>query len=194
MPRMNLKIKTVLAIYTGLQELRAFETRRLREDPKWPGLDKRLVYAVVKNRSRLEPIVQAMMEMQRPSEALLEFEKERLVLAKSHARKDANGIPVTANGEFVVQDAVAFGNAFASLKAEYGDELGRRQESQRKIREKLNEEEDADLCLISFEFLPATIPIAIYEKLDAIMLNSDGVSASPDSRPHSQEMVGSYGQ
>lgn len=167
---MKLAVRKILLVYRGMLELRAFEMKRLREDAGWPGLDKRLVYALTRNKARLEPVFSAVSEMEKPSEAMLEFEKERIALAKVHARKDGNGAPVTANGEFMLADKAAFAEAFSALKQKYAEPLQRQQGTQMQIREKLEEEEEVDLQPLSFQLLPETIPIVIYEMLDPIVI------------------------
>lgn len=121
-------------------------------------------YAVARNINILKTETRALAKAERPMDDFLTYEKERIELAKSHAKKDKDGNPVTEEKEagksFVVEDMKKFQEDFEKLKEKHKEALDRRKKQLDDFNELLKEESKVDLYTIPEEYIPEGITTA----------------------------------
>jgi hypothetical protein len=154
----TLKIRTIVGIYNAIEALRS------RED-----LGKKLVYALVKTKGRIQPVIDAVAAMQKAPEGLRKYDEERLALAKRLARKDEAGKPVVKNNNFEMEDPAAFESEMAALRAKYRDDFDRLEAVEKELQAHLDESEEVDLHPLTLEMLPDAISFDLVEKLSAML-------------------------
>ena len=95
-----------------------------------------------------------------PSKEIKEFEQKRIELAKSMAKKDEKGEPVSEGNHYVFEDDKAFGEAFSKLREEYKEASEAHEERVKAYLEILKEESDIKLHEVKLEDVPSDISVA----------------------------------
>jgi len=124
-------------------------------------------YAVAKNLRRLGEDVESMQKASELSKEFNEYETARIELAKEHAKKDADGKPVTEdekddNGKvisttYVIANQKAFDKELEALRATHKEALDARQKQIDEFNALLNEESDVELHKIKLADVPQDI-------------------------------------
>lgn len=139
----------------------------------------KFAYAVAQNLNILKREVEAISLASHPSNEFLEFDKKRAELAKSHAKKDEKGEPITimVNGanEYDIVDAKVFEEQYEALKEENKAILDERTKQIEDLDNLLQEKVDVELYELKMSTVPedvtgemlAGILLAIVEDLEA---------------------------
>ena len=119
----------------------------------------RFAYAVAKNTNIIKPEIEALQEALKGSDEFLEFEKQRVELAKKHAKKDENGKPLSEGGSFVMENEDKFNVLLEKLKySSKFKSVTKEREDQLKNWEKLmDEESELVLYSIALDSVPEEI-------------------------------------
>ena len=83
----------------------------------------RFALAVVRNKKACGAKVEEFKEALKPSDRFTEYDKKRVELCKTHAKKDESGEAVVVNGEYRIADVQAFTNDLNTLQGEYRDAI-----------------------------------------------------------------------
>lgn len=121
------------------------------EDLKKINLTGKVAYAIAKNRKLVENELEILQETLKESESFKKYQEERIELAKSHAKKDEKGNPVTETilqggnpvNSFVIEDQKAWEQEFEALKEKHKEALNQRTEQENAFN--LLMEEDSKL-------------------------------------------------
>lgn len=121
----------------------------------------RFVYVIAKNISILKDEIKALNEAQKPTDEFMEFDKERVELAKQFAAKDKDGKPRTFmdgnQSKFVIEDIDAFEKAAKKLKKEHKEAVEAREKQMEDFNKIMEEEIDIHLYGLNQEDLPEDI-------------------------------------
>lgn len=150
----KIKIKDILGIHQAIEQLRR------RED-----LGKTLVYALVKTKAKIQPVVDAVAEMRRIPEGFKRFEQARIALASKMASRNSEGEPIIRNNSFVIANLADFESQLVALKNDFKPELDKLDQIAKEIQSHLNEYEEVDIPSIFIESLPENLTIDMTEKL-----------------------------
>jgi len=122
-------------------------------------LDRKLAYAIARNRSRLRSVVEAIEEASKPVPA---FEKKRVELAREMAQKDGSGNPIMMPDQksFVVADMVTFNEKLETIR-----KSTKQTARDKQVEKFMEEKEEVDIYQVPFELFPDTIRPDIMEAL-----------------------------
>ena len=108
-------IKTkLIALYNGLNQVKNLK-----------GV--KFAYGVIKNIRLMENEIVSIQESIKPVKDFMEYDMERMNLAKKHSKKDKNGNPVIENNNFVLESEKEFELEFEALKEKHSSVLSERQ-------------------------------------------------------------------
>lgn len=170
----ELTLMEAVNVVNATLSIHNYDAQQRAANPKeWPGLSKHLVFALVRNKTVLKPTYEAVAEMEKPSEEMKKYEDRRVELGEAHAKKDAAGEALTANGNFVIEDRKAFDQAIDQLKLEFKDAIDAQETSKKEVAEKLKEKEKFELSMVRMDQLPKTLPMDIAERLLPITVDDD---------------------
>jgi hypothetical protein len=158
----KIKIKEILGIHQAIEQLRA------RED-----LGKALVYALVKTKAKIQPVIDGIAAMRTVPEGLRRFEEARIALARRMASRDSSGVPIIRNNSFVIENLPDFESQLAALKKEYKADLDKLDSVAKEIQAHLEEMEEIDVHTITLDHMPENLSFDVAEKL-APMLEDIG--------------------
>jgi len=127
----------------------------------------KFTYGILKNIDILEREVKTIMEMSKPTEDFLAYDKERIALCEKFAEKDASGELVkkeVANSpgqfEYVIDTTSAeWISAIEKLKADNSEVLKSRDEQIAQYNELLQSDFDVQLALIKLDDVPNDISL-----------------------------------
>ena len=129
----------------------------------------RFAYAVSRNISLLKPEYEAIQEAIKPSEAFTAYEKERIALVESFAKKDEKGKAVSENGAYVLEDQEGFDKAFELLKETHKEAVDGRTAQQDEVNELLKNESTVELHKVSLDNVPEGITVAQLHSISDII-------------------------
>lgn len=129
----------------------------------------KFAYAVAKNIAILKPELEALQKSLEAAPEYTEFEKARIALAESMAKKDENGKPVSEDGKFVMEDDEAFEKAFTALKEEHKDALEARKVQIEEQNELLKTESTIVLHKVKLEDVPREITVEQMQSIAEIV-------------------------
>jgi hypothetical protein len=110
-------------------------------------------YAVAKNINLIEPEVKAFQKAGAPSPEFTAYEKERVELAKSHAKKDEKGRPLSKDNRYDIENQELFDTEFEALKETHKDAIDARNKQVEELNAILEEETKLDLFKVKQEDL-----------------------------------------
>ena len=123
--------------------------------------DVRFSYFLAKNKVALKAELDIMEEAQKPSEAYLEYEKQRIETAQGLADKDKNEQPKVHNGQYVIYDnRDKFEAEIKKLKTKFKTAINAREKQIKEYEALLNEPVELALAKIKFSQLPSQIESA----------------------------------
>lgn len=118
--------------------------------------------SVAKNINLLKPDIESLSKAIEPDKGFLEFDKERVKLAKKYAQKDEKGQPVVVNNSFQISDQDAFDKEFEVLKNENQKVCEDREKQVKDFQELLEEDVRIELYKIKFTEIPEDISTQQY--------------------------------
>jgi len=127
----------------------------------------KFVYAVNRNRKKLEPSIESLDKAREFSEAYQEFDDARIALCEEFADLDKDGKPkkvitnpITQSYQFVVNEkAVEFEKAFGKLKVskKHKEAVEARDKQLKEVEDLLEEKEKVELHLVDLDKVPDEI-------------------------------------
>lgn len=120
----------------------------------------RFVYVVARNIIYLKDEVTALQKSLKSDDAFVEYEKERVELAKSFAlKKDGQPVTYKENGmeRFTIEDQKGFDVSFADLKIKYKEAIDNRVQQEKDFEAMLDEDVEIFLFELKKEDLPENI-------------------------------------
>jgi len=155
---MRLKIIRIVRLYQAIDSLRT------RID-----LSKRLSYALVRTKSSIKPVFDAVAEMEKLSPEMEEFERQRVDALRRFAKRKENG-DIEVNGTTVLLDnSQGYIEELHSLQNKYKTALATFEKSQSEVRTYINEEDNVEIYKVPFEIFPETISPEILEGLEPMI-------------------------
>lgn len=128
-------------------------------------------YAIARNVVIVKKEVEAIEESLKPFDEFVEYEKERIELAKKHSEKDEKGNPkiINENGRevFVMKDKAKFDKVFEEFKIKHKVTLDKRQKQIDEYNEFLETESDIEFFKIELSDVPEDISV---EQMQGIQL------------------------
>lgn len=131
----------------------------------------KFAYVVSKNISLLKPEFEALQKAVEPTEEFKEYDKKRVALAESFAKKDGDGKAVIENGEYVIEDREAFEIAFKKLKEDNKKVVEARDKQIDEQNEILKTESDVVLYKVSVEDIPKDITVSQMYSIGEIVVD-----------------------
>ena len=112
---------------------------------------RKFAYVVAHNRKTVRKVHDALVEATKP---LPDFEEQRVALARSMAKKDPDGEPIMLpnNQGYFVPDMGKFEEALKAIKKSTGQD-----KVDAETEELFNEEQEIDVYMVAFEYLPEKI-------------------------------------
>ncbi len=134
---MKLSRRRILAIYNATESLVNIKSVKV-------------AYAIAKNRRTvLQPVIDALQDIQKPSAELLEFEKSRIALCTSfsHGKIEA--------GNYIIapEEKEEFDKAMAELVLQYEKAIDDGKNKNKEVEDFLDGEEDVNLHTVSLDDL-----------------------------------------
>jgi len=129
----------------------------------------KFTYGLLKNIDLLEKEVKSVMEMSKPSEEFLVYDKARIALCETHAKKDANGEiakkevqPNSGQFEYDIDTtSKVWIDAIEELKVTYKEAIDIRDEQLKTYNELLSAESDIVLSKIALSDIPNDITLEL---------------------------------
>lgn len=137
--------------------------------------DVRFSYFLAKNKVALKAELDIMEEAQKPSEAYLEYEKQRIETAQGLADKDKNEQPKVHNGQYVIYDnRDKFEAEIKKLKTKFKTAIAAREKQIKEYEVLLKEPVELELSKIKFSHLPQQIESAFLQVfIEADVIDED---------------------
>ena len=129
---------------------------QLVEDLKILNFNGKLAYAIAKNRRILDQEIESLKETIKHTEKYKEYDSKRIELAKKHAKKDENDVPVEKDGNFLLEDEVAFKKELEVLQTEYKEAIDDMEKKFDAFNTLLEEEFTTELYTITEDMIPET--------------------------------------
>ena len=159
-------MKSKLSIIKIIKLYRAIESIRARED-----LNKKLSYALIKTKSKIQPEFDAVAEMEKLSQEMNEFEQERVKIARRFAKRNENG-DIDADGSIIhLDNPQAYDETVNALRDKYKKAIEIHEKSQKEVLEHIKTEEEVEIYQVPFEIFPEVISPEILEALEPIIEN-----------------------
>ena len=117
----------------------------------------KFAYAVAKNRILLEQELNCIDEAKKPSQAILDYEQERIILCEKSAKKDDKGMPLMNGNSYVIEDPVAFNQELELLRNKHKPALEEANSKELEIQKLLDGEVDIKLHILKESDLPNEI-------------------------------------
>lgn len=114
-------------------------------------------YLLNKNKRLIDEEQKALAESSKPSEEIVEFERKRLDLCKTHCIKDENGNPILnkeSNRFEGLDKSEEFKKEYEELVKEYDSVIKENQEKMNQYDELLQEESKVELVKIPLDVVP----------------------------------------
>lgn len=119
----------------------------------------RFAYGVSKNINLLKSEAEAIISSQKKSEEYAKYEEERVALAQSHARKDANGNPIVSGDRYVIENSDVFGKKFSKLKLKHQKAIAEWEKKMKELETLLEEKASVELHRIKLKDVPDEISV-----------------------------------
>ena len=150
----NLKRRDIVSLFNALKEM----------GQRGNSYKKMFSYAVARNLGRLNAVNEAIATQSQPEE---EFTKGRAELLREHARMDDDGNPLEVPGmpgRVQVRDMQAFNAAVEELRNKTGQD-----KKDEEIEELLEGEEQIDVYMVDFEYVPEPINPALFAAIEPMV-------------------------
>lgn len=125
----------------------------------------KVAYAIAKNRrTALQPTIDALQEVQKPSAKFTEFDNKRVEICKSFSDN------IVENGNYKIrpEDQEVFNQKLKDLQDEYKETIDDQNNKQQQIDAFLGEEEEITLHTFTLEQLEVALPSIDVKVLDGI--------------------------
>jgi hypothetical protein len=124
-------------------------------------------YFLARNKIAIKSEVEALEEVRKPDQEFLDFELERITLAREYADKDSEDKPIIQNNAFIILKQIdLFENSMKSLKIRFKDVIEKRELQMKELEKILDEDFSLEKPFrISFSDLPSEIEPSIVEIL-----------------------------
>ena len=134
--------------------------------------NKYFVYHLTKTMNALSPERNALIEMARPSDNFLEYERRRTRMVDVFAERDKDGNMIMQNGMVKIREdkLEECKNGMDELNEEYSETLKLRQEEVQHIERILDEEVEISIELIPFHTIPEQINKETLEKIMPVVV------------------------
>ena len=126
----------------------------LFEELKTINLTGKVGYAIAKNRRLVEQEVETLQETVKASKEFETYEKERVEIAKKHAKKDEKGKEVIENNSYILEDQEAFDKEFEVLKEAQNEVIETRKKQLEDFNDLLEEQTTLELFHITEDKIP----------------------------------------
>jgi len=139
-------------------------------------LNRKLAFAIAKNKSHIEHIVKALDEVRKPAEEYREFESKRYDVVKEYGKRDKEGNLKIINGieyEIDPKKRKEFDEKVEALKEEYKEVIERTETQVKEYADVLDEKVEVDLHFINEDLLPEEITPAEIEGLSHFIAWND---------------------
>lgn len=155
-----MKLQTIVNLYNAISELRGGKLQDIGL------LSIKSSYALAKTFKKLEPIIEGVSAMEKPSEKYIEFQNKRLALCQQLAKKNKDGEPTIVNDRYVFDDQKAFDIEVEKLTIEYKETIEEREKIQKELQDRLkNDEDEVEIHELTLDVLPDPCPLRIVEGL-----------------------------
>jgi hypothetical protein len=123
-------------------------------------------YFVAKNKVAIKNEIDAIQEVQQPSEEYKKYDLERARLAQAFADKNEDGSAKIHDNSFVITANVdEFQEALAELRVSYKDAIEQHEAKMKELESLLNEEVEINGAKVDFKDIPSTIEPSLMEIL-----------------------------
>lgn len=126
--------------------------------------NKRLAYAVARNRNKLKEFIEALEEARKPSDAVKEWEEARIELCKKHADMDEKNRPIMRGPvgaqSYDIADQILFDKELKKLKKKFPEGVKEQEEQNEQYKELLKEEVTFTPYQIKFSLIPDNVVAA----------------------------------
>jgi hypothetical protein len=131
----------------------------LSKDVFLKAKDTKLLYFTLRNLRVIEDEIKVLEEVKKPSEAYIEYEKERIELCKKHAKKDEQGNPIIEQNRYVFDNINEFNIILAELITKHKSATDEYDKQYHEFSKLLDEENDISFYKINLEKLPKDLGI-----------------------------------
>ena len=111
-------------------------------------------YFISKNKSLINPEINVLKEIEKPSKEFLKYEKEKLNTIIKYAVKKEDGNPLIINNQYKIDNVKGFELEHDKLKEKYKDCIKEKETKDKEIEEILNEEIEIELYKIKIDLIP----------------------------------------
>ena len=131
----------------------------IRKYEEQPLLPKKFAWALLRNKKKLLPVVEALEELRKAPSVIAEFEEARINLCKEYAEKDENGEPKTKDSSFVIppESLETLQSKIGELREQHKDAIEAQRLQFKEIEEVLATPANADLYKVPLSYLPEQI-------------------------------------
>lgn len=115
--------------------------------------------AILEIKDAIEPIVKRLQDLIKPSERIMQYEKQRIALCEKYATKDEVGNPKVFMSQYVFSDESKkdFEAALEPLREEYKEDLDLAEANKNEFDSLLKTEEKVDIKKIPISQVPDTL-------------------------------------
>lgn len=143
-------------VLQGIRDINAYNNDpNIKPEMKLYG--KKFSYALAKNQNALEIESSYLEKILKHSDKYSEYDKKRMELRKTHAKKDKNGVEIIVGTMYVIDNQSKHDEEFEKLQTEYKDEIETQEKHEEKFNESLLDETDFKFHLLEEEYLPEAI-------------------------------------
>lgn len=127
----------------------------------------KFAYAIAKNRKLVQSEVDVIKEAIAPDEKVKEYDQKRIAMCRDYCQMDANGQPVIAEQNFVIdpEKQEDFNKAIEELREEYTEALDAHRVKLEQADQLLQEEVDLDFHKVLIDNFPDGLNQQQYELL-----------------------------
>ena len=127
----------------------------------------KFAYAVLKNKEKIDAAWETYLDIAKkynPDDDFMAFEKDRVDLAETFAKKDANGEPITKDERYDIEDKDGFEKSLDLLKEKHDLAIKGREAQIAEYEKEMDEEIDIEFHVVSK--VPDTISARELEAAD----------------------------
>jgi len=124
----------------------------------------KLVYAISKNKDKIESHLRHLEGLLKPNEEYVEFDNKRVAIVEKHAKKDEYGNPVIKNDSYDV-DVDLVKPEVGELEKEYKKVIDDRKKQIEEFNALLAEEVEIDIHTVQLKETPEDISLIQFEKI-----------------------------
>lgn len=140
----------------------------------------KFAYAVLKNKQKIDSAYELWKDTNikyNPNDDFLAYDKERVELAESFAKKDEKGEPIIKDERYDIEDKDAFEKSLNLLKEKYDVAIKGREAQIADYEKEMDEEYEVDFHGVSE--VPDTISARELEAAEFMIIRDDSGSVSP---------------